>query len=106
VRERAKVVLVVASVREPQLRDFLAAWRLEDGFPWDETIVVQDGGGPAFAPAARGAEGWEGVVRYGWEDIAAGVRRRASRLAFAARIRHIKAWGLFKAVVEHGAGVV
>ena len=104
--EGLKVVAVVASVREQGLRDFLEAWHDDDdGYPWDATVLVQDGGGPPFRPGAGQAERWAGLVRYGWEEIAAECGGELppwlSRLDSG-----IKAWGFLKAVTEHGADVV
>lgn len=101
-----KVVLVVASIRPERFGAFVGEWCDRGGFPWHTTVLVQDGGGPAFTPRSpEPGEAWEGVVRYGWDEIA---RESGGALpAWLSRLDSgIKAWGFLKAVTEHAADVV
>jgi hypothetical protein len=95
-----KVVLVVASNRAGQLRRFLREWHGRDGFPWDMTIVVQDGGGKRFDllefPAA---------LLYDWGDIEnhyGGVFPEW----LSRRDSGIKCWGFLAAIRDHEADMV
>ena len=104
----AKVVVVVASNREDQFREFIDAWHGKDGFPWDTTILVQDGGGERFMPeddddAAQ--ERWLGLIHHDWGSINADCDLLMPDW-LARRDSGIKAWGFLDAVLRHEADVV
>jgi hypothetical protein len=95
-----KVVLVVASNRAGQLRRFLREWRGHGGFPWDMTIVVQDGGGGRFNLLEFPA-----VLLYDWGDIKnhyGGVFPEW----LSRRDSGIKCWGFLAAIRDHEADMV
>jgi hypothetical protein len=100
-----KTALVIASIREQEFRTWLGAWWGDVGFPWDVTVLVQDGDGPKFSHATS-ALVWDRVVHYTWDDIG---RDRPGLILpewLSRRDSGIKAWGFLKAVTEHQADVV
>jgi hypothetical protein len=107
------VVLVIASNREDQFRAWVDAWWDDKNrqFPWDRTILVQDGEGiPRFTPDAAdgdsGSRRWAGIIHYTWSDIGKGYPGLNLPGWLSRRDSGIKSWGFLKAVTEHGADVV
>jgi hypothetical protein len=101
------VALVIASNREDQFREFLAAWYGDREFPWDLTILVQDGGDTPFQPDDDDDQRhrWHTLVRHDWASIAAASGGELPGW-LARRDSGIKAWGLLDAVIYRGADVV
>jgi hypothetical protein len=102
--EDRKVAAVIASNREDQFREFLAAWYGQGGFPWDVTILVQDGGGPRFTPESWRMP-WKDLVHHEWGSIA-DLSGGTLPDWLARRDSGIKTWGFLDAVLTHGADVV
>jgi hypothetical protein len=104
--EDCKVAAVIASNREDQFREFIDAWYGTDGFPWDVTILVQDGGGPRFEPEDGPAyASRDGIYHHDWASITA---MSGGQLPgwLSRRDSGIKVWGFLDAVVRHQADVV
>jgi hypothetical protein len=97
--------MVIASNREDQFREFLAAWHGKEGFPWDITILIQDGGGKRFQPEKLPIGRWQGLVHHDWDSISAasggGLPDWLARCDSG-----IKVWGFLIAVLKHKADVV
>jgi hypothetical protein len=111
--EDPTVVLVIASAREQQFGLWVDAWWDEERrrFPWDKTILVQDGDGPArFRPDDTDGddvyERWDGIIHYTWGDIGKGYPGRLLPDWLSRNDSGIKAWGFLRAVIDHGADVV
>ena len=108
--EDQTVAMVIASNREDQFREFVDAWYGENGFPWDVTILVQDGGGERFQPDDRTPlRRWKDIVRYDWKSISAATGGKGGGDLpnwLARRDSGIKAWGILDAVIKYGADVV
>jgi hypothetical protein len=103
--EDRKVAMVVASNREDQFREFVDAWYGKDGFRWDVTILVQDGGGAQFRPEGGAARRWKDLVRHDWASIS--ESSGGSLPGWLARCDSgIKVWGFLDAVFKQGADVV
>jgi hypothetical protein len=110
--EDPKVALVIASVRQDQFRMWVDDWwgnirSDRTGFPWDVTVLVQDGEGPRFTPDRPGSVvKWQEIKHYTWGDI--GKSQPGLNLPpwLSRRDSGIKAWGFQKAFLEHGADVV
>jgi hypothetical protein len=104
-----KTALVVASNREDQFRDFLAAWHGEGegGYPWDMTILVQDGLEERWGVDCEVPEHWAGLIHDDWGSIGATSDNHFDLPDWLSRSDSgIKAWGFLKAVTEHGADVI
>jgi hypothetical protein len=100
--EDPTVVLVIASAREQQFGLWVDAWWDEERrrFPWDKTILVQDGDGPArFRPDDTDGddvyERWDGIIHYTWGDIGKGYPgpTRGCRTTRWAACRSRSTWG-------------
>ena len=103
--EDRKVAMVVASNREDQFREFIDAWYGKDGFPWDVTILVQDGGGEQFRPHGGAARRWKDLVRHDWASI--NESSGGELPDWLARCDSgIKVWGFLNAVFKQRADVV
>lgn len=108
----SKVALVIASNREAEFRQFLEAWSGEGVFPWDTTILVQDGGGARFRPADPregddGPSGWDDLIHEDWESIGASADSNFNLPPWLSRSDSgIKSWGFARAVLREGADVV
>ena len=89
-----KTVVVVPSIREDQLEEFLAVWHPNDV----EFIVVQDGGGKPFDLDIESR-----VTLYGWEDIDAELGEDA--WIIPRRSDCIRSFGIWKAW-QAGADVI
>jgi hypothetical protein len=102
--EERKVAMVVASNREDQFREFVDEWYGKSGFPWDVTILVQDGGGKPFKPDVGAKARWKDLIRHDWNSI----EKTANGLPdwLARRDSGIKVWGFLDAILVHGADVV
>jgi hypothetical protein len=104
--EDRKVAAVIASNREDQFREFVDAWYGQGGFPWDVTILVQDGGGPRFKPEDKEARHrWRDLVHYDWATI---VDEQEGELPawLSRRDSGIKAYGFLVAVFAREADVI
>lgn len=109
------VAMVIASNREAQFRAFVDAWwgghdSDNPGFPWHETILVQDGTDARFTPDDADGDDvharWDGIHHYTWHDIGRGRPGLILPQWLARRDSGIKSWGFVKAVTAHGADVV
>jgi hypothetical protein len=100
-----KTAVVVASNREDQFNEFVAAWAGKSDFPWDITILVQDGGGPRFKPE-EGTEPWDDIVHHDWGSITKACGREGLPGWLSRRDSGIKCWGFLDAVFTQGADVV
>jgi hypothetical protein len=106
--EDRKVAMVVASNREDQFREFVDAWYGEVGFPWDVTILVQDGGGERFRPDDDDDDAqdrWLGLVHHDWGSISVDCELLMPDW-LSRRDSGIKVWGFLDAVLRHKADVV
>jgi GNAT superfamily N-acetyltransferase len=105
------VAMVVASNREAEFRAFFDAWHGEKGFPWDVTILVQDGGGEPFQPDDEDDDDygqryrWQNLVRHDWGSIVVDSGMVMPDW-LSRRDSGIKAWGFLDAVLRHKADVV
>jgi hypothetical protein len=103
--EDRKVAVVVASNREEQFSEFVDRWHGKDGFPWDLTILVQDGGGRRFPLSGMFSEASKANwVHHDWDSIATMCGKLPDWLA--RRDSGIKTWGFLDAVIRHDANVV
>lgn len=88
--------MVLASNRQPHIQHFLAAWQTAPGrWPWDVSVIVEDGPSRSFDLPA-------GAAHYSWEEIRSDPRVQDPAI-FSRRDSAIKCYGLYRAVVDHGA---
>jgi Reversibly glycosylated polypeptide len=104
--EDLKVAMVVASNREDQFREFIDAWHGHGGFPWNVTILVQDGGGKRFQPEKLPIGRWQGLVHHDWDSISLASDSKGLPDWLARCDSGIKVWGFLIAVLKHKADVV
>jgi hypothetical protein len=110
-----KVALVVASNREAEFLQFLESWCGKGSFPWDTTILVQDGPGPRFRPDDGADEDpedpaystWKELIHEDWGSIGASADCNFSLPPWLSRRDSgIKSWGFARAVLRENADVV
>jgi Reversibly glycosylated polypeptide len=103
--EDRKVAVVVASNREDQFLEFLTEWHGKEGFPWDVTILVQDGGGALFRPHNEAERRcWRDLIHHDWTSISEAAGSLPDWLARCDS--GIKVWGFLDAVFRFKADVV
>jgi hypothetical protein len=93
--------MVIASNREASFAAWRDAWASGGSFPWDVTILVHDGDLPP-----TGDDDGLGIVRHGWDEIAAASPGGKFPEWLSRRDSGIKAWGFLRAVLDHDADVV
>ncbi len=91
---RLTTAMVIASNRAEHLEAFLRAWRepgSRSGYPWDVTVVVEDGPSRTFDVAGRSTD----TLHYSWAEIDSDPEVAAG--VFSRRDSAIRTYGFWKA---------